>query len=136
MANEFCALNVYNALNNYFVDQWCNHDMRYISAVDMQDLLEYMWEHLPRDKVMLQFLVDEYCLAYHLLELSDFEGPSSSLLVRCVKRFSELRDVAGERHGLPFRNRCYLEHASLDEKQECAGMHMVYDERTSHGYFR
>lgn len=85
---------------------------------------------------MLQMLADISCSEWN--EHDDYEAPMGKLevlpqdfMIRVIRRYSQLRfdpDTAKEK-------RCYLEHASDEEQDECNSKHMTYEPKGI-GYFR
>lgn len=100
-------------------------------------MLSGLWDEIPEEKVTLQFLVDEFCLTSdsHNVDLNELKALPTSLLLRCIRRLSELRDVEKEQQEEGPGKRCYLEHADLTEKQEGNKLHMRYDNKVGHGFF-
>jgi hypothetical protein len=111
----------------------------FFDAHCVQDMATAMIDKVPQQRVIWQFLVDECCSAkvtvYAVEEedekLAEGRMPKEFLL-RCMRRFREL--VKTPQQGQE-QERCYLEHSSAEEKEDCPKLHMRYDEATRHGHF-
>jgi hypothetical protein len=138
LAEQLSAHNFYNAVNNYFVDRWFEKGMREIDSDMLQIVADHLCQKLPKEKVILQLLVDEFCSTLYPssdnLNASKEEEIRRGVLLRCMMRFSELLSVDKESQAVADK-RCYLEHASVEEKRECDDLHMRYDDKVGHGFF-
>jgi hypothetical protein len=111
-----------------------------MSTGSLQLVIRDLWSKVAKDKIVLQFLVDEYCLTGDLrhtrLDNEDSEEGElpRSFLLRCMRRFSELLEVDKEQTEVT-RKRCYLVHSYDFGEREFRELHMKYDAEVGHGFF-
>lgn len=130
---ELSAPSFYTAINNYFVREFSNGTDLTLACYLQHDVRD-LCETVPKNRVLLQFLVDKCCLKWTIEELIEAVEIPRDFLLRCLQRASEIICVQGQQSEAQGK-RCYLEHASAEEKQECAKLHMRYDEKLRHGFF-
>ena len=118
------------AINNYLVNEW-HGGLCELNSGGKQDLIARAFDYIPKDRVIMQFLVDDYCHT----DWDDGESDEGKLPVgfyaRCMRR---LREMVNALYDDP-DTRCYLEHGNEDEKKACLKLHMRFDSEVGHGYF-
>jgi len=100
-------------------------------------VIEYAFNNVPSDRVMLQHLVDDYCSQWDETQLDHVSVRIPKWLprafpVRVERRFAELRSMI---NNVGNRSRCYYEHTSAEERKKCRYLHMFYHEVEEYGYF-
>ncbi|KAF2833615.1 hypothetical protein CC86DRAFT_278529, partial [Ophiobolus disseminans] len=101
------------------------------------EISRYAFNNIPSDRPILQHLVDHFCR-------KDFENRGEGkdaidaqnqlpreFLMRVTRSFAKLRDLTAAK----MSKRCYLEHASEEEKDQCTKDHMRFDAARDCGYF-
>jgi hypothetical protein len=121
------------AANNLFAN---NIPLYYPVHQSGLSLACYAFQNIRSDRVILQNLVDKYCVSY------DFDGSGYSLegmgdlpikfLRRTIHRFQELSEMSAREKR---ERRCYLEHDLDEEKKECGALHMWYVEEFDLAFF-
>jgi hypothetical protein len=110
-----------------------------LTAEYASQAIKYAFAQVPRDRPILQQLVNDYCEDWHeggddeeLGILAHNELPQSFLL-RVTRRFAELKRMQKEEvlSGRYF----YYEHDSEEDKKVCMSLHMQYSEKRDYGYF-
>lgn len=119
------------AVNNSFV----GHKL-YQQASKLYSLAIYAFENIPADRPILQFLVDKHCFEWVAdldtkYDLEYYQKLPHNFLVRVMRRYNSLYLNSG--HG--FEEGCYLEHTSNEEKAECAGCHVRFDNQLGDASF-
>ena len=106
---------------------------------DLQELVAKAFRNIPQHRMILQWLLDQYCAGWSM-ELPPGDSDEESILpreflLRVVRRYRELwlESKDGEIGGR--KERCYLEHGNEDEKKACKKLHMRFDSEVGHGYF-
>lgn len=122
----------------------------YIWGVDSVLSIATAYLNIPLHLPIRQQLVDLYCDDWDDGLERDGEwgiGPAFSsrvqkrmpaaFLVHIMKRLHELR--CGKTHEMYHdetpKSRCYIDHTSDADKEDCDGLHMRYDEEDDYGYF-
>jgi len=131
--DRFCAPGFCHATSNFLAGTFKG----YFDSSDQLCLsTSYAFDNIPSDRVILQSFVDDYCLwwsdADHDCSLDVQERLPSAFRRRAMKRFQELNTMSAEEKG---KKRCYMEHVSDVEKEDCQALHMRYDEKKDLAYF-
>ena len=92
----------------------------------------YAFENIQPSSVLLQHLVDMYCTAWNE-DIDDFNPQTfddlpNSFIRRVIQRLKCYCRHTEEK-------RCYLEHASEQEKKKCLALHIEYDEDDEIAFF-
>ena len=121
------------AINNYSANTWYEAFWK-LETDDREALIARTFEQIPKDRAVVQFLVDEYCHNYQNNGERDEGTLPREFLLRCMRR---LKDMASEPQGdhRARLQRCYLEHTIEGEKEACPKLHMRFDQDVGHGYF-
>lgn len=113
-------------------------DVRQIIFEETSPLVNYAFTHVPADRPLLQFLVDDFCcrwqedldLAEEMDLLKELHSAFLLRVMRVTRRFSEILRERGEAK----TKCCYLEHASDKKEKAFKAQHMVYNEEREYGY--
>jgi hypothetical protein len=121
--DRFLAPNFCKVSNNFFVDTIKTCTLYAISEPSRTSI-SYAFDNIPGDIVILQCLVDIFCMDYgakrsfpHLVFLEAFPR---AFLRRVIYRFRQLSLMS--KADKEEENRCYLEHASDEEKRGLQGV--------------
>lgn len=91
--------------------------------------IEYAFETIPLDRVILQRLVDWYCECWRAtsdhFDATTLASLPDEFLRRVMGRLHESKTMTMAE---VLKKCCYLEHASDEEKKECGALHMRYDQ--------
>ena len=133
LGDRFLISNFRRAANNLFAELLPGF---YFSDIQGRLSTVYALKNIPSDRVILQNLVDQYCY-YWADDSGDYTLSAQnelprSFLRRVTNRFQELSEASAEEKR---RKRCYMEHVSDVEKEDCKALHMRYDEYLDLAYF-
>lgn len=123
--DRFQATKFRRTVHNLFVGPnvyWLHKSHLYPTAI-------WAFEHIPASALILQFLVDYQCDSWSETDNDEAimleKGLPAAFLRRVMRGLCELKHGSGESL---MRNRCYLEHASEEDKERCTKRHMVFEE--------
>jgi hypothetical protein len=116
----------------------CSKDSIYVDCDGLLSIVEYAFTNIPCDRPILQFLVDDFCdhwdkEADDELEVGAQKQFPTAFTLRVMRRFSEKLDLSTQIW--VEAKRCFLEHASEEEKEACSAAHMKYNKVLHFGCF-
>jgi hypothetical protein len=113
-----------------------NLDGQFFSHSPCQTLVRRAFSNLPQSCIILQKLIDIYCLNW------DVDHSNYSLKTQNELPRDFLRRVTHKLHQLgkmteeeKKQKRCYLEHATQISQQDCAALHYRWDPEKELGFF-
>jgi hypothetical protein len=131
--DRFVAPSFERAASNYLALAIQQHI--YIEAIDQQDLI-YAFENIPADRVIVQCLVDEFCVSWNddvdIYSAIAMGRLPPEVLCRVAKRFQEMTTMSSIEN---LRIRCYLEHESEKKKEMCESLHIRWDQDKELAFF-
>lgn len=137
--DRFIATDFRRAVNNHFeynlYDKEFGDGLRIAAA--------YAFKNIPTNRSIVQCLVDNLTDAWAHSDEEFGLHMQEELPCECIRRimarFRELYHELYTMSDVKVKNwklvRCYSEHATTEEKDECGCSHMRYDEKIGHGVF-
>ncbi|KAF2127350.1 hypothetical protein P153DRAFT_344937 [Dothidotthia symphoricarpi CBS 119687] len=104
----------------------------YVEIEDMVAMAQEAFATIPSDRPILQLLVDDHCDYWYQRHEGDaalLDKLPQAFLVRVMRRFAEQKGNSKK------VKRCYYEHGSEEEANDCPHEHMVFDEELQCGFF-
>lgn len=127
--------------NNLFVEMM---DEVTLHGVEAPRLIHWAFQHIPADCAILQLLVDQFYAEWNSKDNSGKKEVTEALItlppkifIRMVRYYdAEVKFLfyTTDKSGF-YAKRCYLEHATAEEKARCGKEHVHYDEEGNYGYF-
>ncbi|KAJ4333155.1 hypothetical protein N0V95_009494 [Ascochyta clinopodiicola] len=121
------------AVNSVIVSDW-HAEVR--DAVTLALTYQWAFANIPADRLVLQFLVNDFCDFWHERRDADnvgMKGFPHAFTLRVVRRYSQLVQLSVKK---PVKTHCYIEHSSKKEQDDCeTELHMTYDAEKDFGNF-